>query len=111
MPDVPSLSLSFSRAGLWPGEQEICGGLRGVARKIEACHLSALRSRAPSPTTLSISLVVDDRGNDARPTPDEHTRSYDASPLEACLLRATRHLNFGPRKSWDGQLSLRFHFR
>jgi hypothetical protein len=111
MPDAPSLSLSFSRAGFWPGEQEICGALRGVARKIEACHLSALRSRASSPTRLSISLVADDRGNVARPTPDEHTRSYDSSPLEACLLRATRHLNFGPRKSWDGQLTLWFHFR
>ena len=109
MPETPSLSLSFSQAGDWPGAQEICNALRSVARKIEACHLNALRRQPAPPDKLTLTLVVD-QGRVKRAKVDELTEPHERSTLAACLVQVARKLRFDPPREFGAELTIWLDF-
>jgi hypothetical protein len=113
MPETPSLSLSFFRAGLWPGDQEICRALRPLDRKIEACHLNALRRQPPPPDEVSLTLFIDDQGGVERVTASEryeHPAPITGSAFTACLTRSVRKLKFGRPTAFNVEIDVTFAF-
>jgi hypothetical protein len=81
-----------------------------VARKIEACHLSALLRQPAPPDELTLTLVIDDKGGVKRAKVDELTESHERSTLAACLVQATRKLRFGSPKEFGVELTFSFDF-
>lgn len=110
IPESPTLSVSVSRSVPRPAVPEICGALRALGPKIEACHLSALRNQAAMPYTLSLYLSVGKHGKVERVTVSEHAPWHHGSPLGTCLAQAMRKLKFASLKASDGEVDLWLHF-